>query len=147
MNTKRIITIFVVLIIAVAAFLILSPRFGKKPPETISTPSPSVEEQLEQKLKGLVIPDDTDKTELKNVSGGEGMGIATSTEVVADLPGLTAGQTYQVLLGNGTKTVLLGTMIQAKGGWMLSYDLSKHSGFNQIFIVRDSERILEGTFQ
>lgn len=146
MNTKKIILIFVALIVLVVVFLIIFPKFNKKPSTTLPVGTPSVEQQLEQKLNGLTIPNDVEKIELKNVSGGEAMGIATRTEVVADLPELPIGKSYQVLLGNGTKTVLLGTMHQAKGGWILEYDSSKYPGYDQITVVRGSEHILEGSF-
>jgi len=146
MNTKKVVAIFVALIILVVVFLIIFPKFIKKPTTLLPTPTPSVEEQLEQRLNGLVIPDDAEKIDLKNVSGGEAMGIATKSEVVADLPDLSRGESYQVLLSNGAKTVLLGTMKQAKGGWILEYDLSKYPGYNQIIVVKGSQHILEGTF-
>lgn len=147
MNTKKIVAILVTLAAVIILFLILFPKLNKKPSVTFPNPTPSVEDQLKEKLNGLVIPDDAEKIELKNVSGGEGMGIATSTEVVADLPEPPAGQTYQVLLGNGTKTILLGSLRQAKGGYILEYNLSKYPEYNQIIVVRGLQHILEGTFR
>lgn len=140
-------TILIVTVSAVAIFLVFFPRFGKKPQFTFPSPSPSVEQQLREKLNGLVIPDDKDKIELVNVSDGEGMGIATKTEVVADLPDPPSGRTYQVLLGNGTRTVLLGSLRQAKGGYILEYNLSNYPGYNQITVVLGLQHVLEGTFK
>jgi len=94
----------------------------------------------------LEIPVDAEKVELKNVSGEPGMGIATRNEILADLPALKEGENYQVLLGNGSKTIILGTMRQAKGGYLLEYDSTKYPGYNQVIIIKGSKRILEGSF-
>lgn len=147
MSRKRFFIILIVLIVAVVAFFIIFPKSGKKTPKIISTPTPSVEEQLQDKFKGLPIPGDTERIELKNVSGTEAMGMAGKNEIVADLPELSPGESYQVLLENGTKTVLLGVMRQVKGGWILEYDLSRYPDYKEISIVRGTERILEGTFR
>lgn len=147
MNTRKFVAILIVLVVVVILFLVLFPKFNKKPVVILPNATPGVEDQLKKKLNGLVIPDDAEKIDLRNTSGGEGMGIATKTEVIADLPDLSSGQVYQVLLGNGAKTVLLGNMRQAKGGYILEYNLSKYPGYNQITVVRGLEHILEGTFK
>jgi hypothetical protein len=147
MSRKRFLIILAVLVVAGVAFFIISPKLSKKTPKIISTPTPSVEEQLQDKFKGLSIPDDTERIELKNVSGTEAMGMAGKNEIVADLPELSPSEEYRVLLGNGTKTVLLGVMKQAKGGWILEYDLSRYPDYKEISIVKGSSRILEGTFK
>lgn len=146
MKTRKVVAILVILIVVIILFFVFSPKFSKKNIPMLPNPTPGVEQQLEEKFRGLVIPDDIKKIELKNVSDEEGMGIATSSEAVADLPVLSPGQTYQVLLGNGIKTILLGNMKQAKGGFLLEYDLSKYPGYKQIFITKGSQHILEGTF-
>lgn len=147
MSRKQFLIVLAVLVVAAVVFFIISPRLSKKTPKIISTPTPSVEEQLQDKFKGLPIPDDTERIELKNVSGTEAMGMAGKNEIVADLPELSPGEAYRVLLGNGTKTVFLGVMRQAKGGWILEYDLSRYPDYKEISIVKGSNRILEGTFK
>lgn len=94
----------------------------------------------------MTIPEDAEKIELKNVSGGEGIGIATRSEILADLPPPGKGESYQVHLSNGSKTILLGAMRLAKGGFMIEYDSSKYPGYNQVIISKGSVRILEGSF-
>ena len=147
MNIKRVVIVFVVLAIIIAGALLVSQKI-KNNRTSISFPeaTPTVEQQIEEKFKGLIIPDDAEKVELKNVSGEEGMGMATRNEILADLPDLQKGENYQVLLGNGIKTVLLGSMRQAKGGYLLEYDSSKYPGYNQIVVVRGVKHILEGSF-
>jgi hypothetical protein len=146
-SVKRIIIVFLFLLIVIAAVLIVIKR-KKATPSLINLPSPtpSVTEQIEKQFPGLNIPSNAEQIELKNVSGGEAMGIAIRGEVIANLPTLSPGQSYQVYLGNGTKTVLLGSMVRAKGGWILEYNSSKYPGYNQIFVKKDSETILEGSF-
>lgn len=147
MNIKKLITIFVALIAAFAliVFLFFSLKRDKTP---VSLPlsTPSVEKRIEEKFNGLIIPEDVEKIELKNVSGGEGVGIATRSEILADLPPLEKGESYQAFLGNGSKTVLLGVMRQAKGGYIIEYNSSRYPGYNQIIINKGSVRILEGSF-
>lgn len=147
MNIKRVVIVFVILVIIIVGAFLASQKI-KNNRISISLPeaTPTVEQQIEEKFKGLAIPDDAEKIELKNVSGEEGMGIATRNEILADLPDLQRGESYQVILGNGTKTVLLGSMRQAKGGYILEYDSSKYPGYNQIVVVRGAKRILEGSF-
>lgn len=147
MNTRRIITIFLFIAILVTASIFVFQKNKKANPSfKLPEPTPSVTDQIEEKFQGLVIPDDTEKIELDNVSGGEAMGIATKNEILADLPDLEKGETYQMLISNGTKTILLGNLKQAKGGWILEYDLSKYFGYNQITVMKGRQQILKGSF-
>ena len=147
MGIKRIVAIFLALMLVFVFFFVVFPKIRKNsPPINIPSSTPGIEEQIKEKFKGLEIPVDAEKVELKNVSGEPGMGIATRKEVLADLPALKEGENYQVLISNGSKTMLLGTMRQAKGGYILEYDSSKYSGYNQIIIVKGSVHILEGSF-
>lgn len=135
------------LVVVIAGFLfLLDIKKSNNKIQTFPSPTPSVVKQVEEKFKGLLIPDDSTKIELKNVSNIEGIGVATNTEVLADLPELGRGESYQVLLSNGTKTVLLGNLKQAKGGWILEYDLSKHVGYKEIIVSKGSKEILKGSF-
>lgn len=147
MNVKRLVISFIALVFVIAALLIF---FKNKNKNKISTSlplsTPSIEEQIEGKFSGLVIPDDGEKIELKNISEGEGMGVATKKGLYADLPDLEKGENYQVVLGEGDKTIILGSLVKVKGGWVLEYDLSKYEGYDQIAVVKNGVRILEGTF-
>jgi hypothetical protein len=106
-----------------------------------------VQEKIENKFRGLTIPQGTENIDLTNVSGGEGIGIATRNEIVADLPVLPKGEIYQGYLENPSgKTVLLGTLKMAKGGWILNYDSSKFPGYDKVIVAVGAKHILEGSF-
>lgn len=137
--------IFLFVIIFSVIYFLLKSR-GQKENLRYVSPTPSVIQQMEEKFKGVTIPQDDTKIELKNISGEEGMGIATKTEVLADLPELTKGGFYQVLLSNGNKTIFLGNLKESKGGWILEYDLSKYQGYNQLIVSKGSKEILKGSF-
>ena len=78
---------------------------------------------------------------------GRGMGLATRNEILADLPTLPNGQSYQGWLENSSgKTVLLGTLKEAKGGWILNYNSSIYPGYNKIIVTVGVKHILEGSF-
>lgn len=145
MKNRNILVAFVVLVAIIAGVLIFKNR-SKIVPKVNPTATPSIQTQIESKFKGLVIPADAEKVELKNVSGGSGMGIATRSEILADLPTPSGGQFYQVWLGNGGKTVLLGNLKMAKGGWLLNYSSSVYPGYNKVIVTMGGKSILEGSF-
>ena len=147
MNIKRIAIIFLVIVVLIAGLLIiLQKNKAKKVTPMLKDIGPSVEQQLREKFTGLKIPNDTEKIELKNVSGGEGIGIATRSEIIADLPELSGQENYQVFVSNGDKTIFLGNLKEAKGGWILEFDISKFKGYNQIIVTNGQKHILEGSF-
>jgi hypothetical protein len=135
---------FIVLVVIIAAVLIV----GKKKVNILSVPSatPTILQQIQSKFSGLTIPQGEPNIDLKDVSGGAGMGIATRSEILADLPTPSAGQYYQGWLGNGQKLVLIGTLKNAKGGWILDYSSVKYPGYNQVVVTLAGKHILEGSF-
>ena len=142
-------------------------RQSRKPQETKVPETLSVENQLEDKFK-VEIPEDVDKAELKDVSGGNGSAIATrkyeedkfTSTVLADLPEVEAGKFYQAWLVKGKEseegyeTLSLGKLVIAKGGWMLEFQGNKDlSDYSQVLISLEEKsdttpekRILEGNF-
>lgn len=146
MKTRDIVVGFLVLVIVVAAVLVI----GRVKINTnkVQAPSatPSIQQRVVSKFNGLVIPQDEAHVELKDVSGGNSAGLATRTEILADLPDLAAGQFYQGWLENGGKMVLLGKLRMAKGGWILDYNSSKYPGYNKVVVTLDGKHILEGSF-
>ena len=137
-------------------------------PETLS----STEEVLEEKFN-VDIPDDVDKAELKDVSGGSASAIATrkfennrfDQSVIADLPEPEVGSFYQVWLYNGKLGVLntgaqnpemisTGKLRMTKAGWVLEYSSSQNlTNFNQVAVTKEKvddnnpeTQILEGSF-
>ncbi len=145
MGIKKILIYFVVIVAVIALFLYFR---SKKTVNTLPViaPTPTIEQKIESKLKGFTIPSDAERIELNDVSGGDSFGIATRNEIMADLPELESGQYYQVYLEKDGKTVALGRMEVAKGGWIINYDSSKFPGYNKIIIKLGSKHILEGSF-
>jgi len=137
---------FIILVLIIVGVLFVSKKV-----KTVKTPvspvPPSIEQQVESKFNGLTIPMDSARIELKDVSGGRGMGIATRSEILADLPGLNVGQKYQGYLENSSgKTVLLGTLKAEKGGWILNFDSTKYPEYNKVIVTQGTKHILEGSF-
>ena len=145
MRGKDILVTFIVIVVIVAGVLVIKSR-AKIVQKVSPTATPSIQQQIENKFSGLVIPQDQEKVELKNVSGGVGMGIATRNEILADLPTLPNGQFYQGWLEKDGRTVLLGTLKMAKGGWILNYNSSVYPGYNKVIVTAGGKHILEGSF-
>lgn len=145
MRGRNLFVAFVVIVAVVAGVLLIKNR-AKIAQKVNPTASPSIQQQIENKFKGLVIPTDAEKIELKDVSGGVGMGIATRNEILADLPTLANGKFYQGWLEKDGKAVLLGTLNLAKGGWILNYNSSVYPGYNKVIVTQGSTHILEGSF-
>ncbi|MCX6705185.1 MAG: anti-sigma factor [Candidatus Woesebacteria bacterium] len=145
MRFKRILVAFVAIVVIIAGVLVIKNR-AKIVQKVSPTASPSIQQQIESKFKGLVIPTDAEKIELKDVSGGSGMGITTRNEILADLPELPNGQFYQGWLGKDGKTVLLGTLELAKGGWILNYNSSMYPGYNKVVVTVGEKHIPEGSY-
>ena len=68
------------------------------------------------------IPEDRNSIELKDVTGGNGRGIATKNEILADIEDPAANYFYQAWLENDGKLVLLGKLQAVKGGWLIEYN-------------------------
>lgn len=131
-------------------------------PKITVTPKPvSIEFQkdIEDNFK-FTIPANTSSIELKDVSGslpagqaGNGRGLATDKEILADIEDPTTGYFYEGWLEKGDQLVSLGKLQIAKGGWLLEYNKSKLNGATKIIVslekVNDNKietRILEGSF-
>jgi len=111
------------------------------------------------------IPEDAQRVNLKDVSGGDAAGVATRKEegnavtqsVLVSLPEPEAGQFYEAYLMGASEEaepMYLGKLRSVKGGWMLDYELSQESlELSTIKITRETlddrkpeETVLEGTF-
>lgn len=142
----------------------------KNSPTTEITTTPqtlSVQDQIEQKFN-TQIPDDVEKAELKDVSGGTASGIATRKyvdgtfdfNVLADLSDPEDGKFYEAWLVKGNEgeddysIVPTAKFTLAKGGWMLEYKSSTdYTDHSKILVTLESkldntpeETILEGSF-
>ena len=143
---RDVLATFVVIVVIIAGVLILKNR-AKIAQKVSPTATPSVQQQIQNKFNGLTIPKGEPSIDLKDVSRGSGMGIATKSEILADLPDLPQGQIYQGYLENSFgKTALLGTLKSEKGGWILNYDSGKFPGYNKVIVAVGAKHILEGSF-
>jgi hypothetical protein len=131
------------------------------------TPEPTFEETFEDKFN-IQVPEDVDKAELKDVSGGDGRGLATrkydsgrfTHAVLADLPAPASGYFYEGWLVRGKEGdenfayISTGRLSLAKGGYMLEFSSSTdYSEYSLVVVTLEAiddkkpeKHILEGGF-
>ena len=157
---RRDIVIGIVILAALAGFIYF--RSQREVPEELQVRQTlSVEDQLEFAFD-FDIPDDVEKAELKDVSGGNATGIATrkfdagrfTHAVLADLPDPEPGTFYEGWLVMDDSLISTGRLRIAKGGYLLEFQSSTdYSSYDNAVVtlerVADSvpeEHILEGSF-
>ncbi len=159
-----IIGIVVLAVIAGIVLFIQRRRQELSVPLVSPSPTPSLEQQersLENRFN-VTIPDDVEKTTLKDVKGLGFSGIATrdftnstfNLTVLADIPDPESGKFYQVWLTKNGQNRLMGTMRAAKGGFLLDTSLGEDlTSFNGVVVSLESkndlsveEVTLKGTF-
>ena len=154
-----------IVILALLAGVVYWIRRPKEPlidlPET-----PSIEEQIEESFQ-TEIPEDVEKTEMIDVTGGASTGIGTrkfedgvySHTVLADLPDLELGF-YEGWLVTGKEGdedfdfFSTGRMRLAKGGYILEFSsTTDYSDHQQVVITHElvadatpEDHVLEGSF-
>lgn len=147
------------IMVGVAILLILAAGFWffklRKPQLKVTENTQSIQE-VEKGIEdrfNINVPDNVEKAQLSDVSGGDGSGIAIRNEILADLPDPVAGYFYQAWLEKDGKLVSLGKMMMEKGGWLTTYSSNSYPGYNKVVVslekVFDRElekRILEGSF-
>ena len=164
---KRDIVVGGVILVLLAGVVFWRQRIASRGEETKVPETLSVEDAIEDKFN-LQIPEDVDKAELKDTSGGTASAIATrkfennkfELSILADMPDPSTGKFYQAWLTKGERDseefsqVSLGRLILAKGGWMLNYSGDKdYSDHAKVIVssegVSDAtpeQIILEGSF-
>jgi hypothetical protein len=165
---KRQDIIFGLIVLVILAGVIYVRQRSQRPVEETRVPETlSSEETFEDKFN-IQIPDDVDKAELKDVSGGSGSGIATRKfennifkhSVLVDLPNPEQGSFYEAWLIKGEEgsgdfsAISTGKLRLAKGGWTLDFqganDLSDHSkvvvSLEKTFDKTIESKVLEGSF-
>lgn len=147
MKIGRLLTgLIIVFLVVVAVVLLLKESKKRSIQVTTPYPSPSIEQKIKEKFGNLVIPSDTKKMELKDLSGGESFGVVTDTEILAYLPEPPKGEMYKAWLVKDGKKTLLGILSEAKGGWILNFNFSKYSNYEKLVITLGSKEILQGSF-
>ena len=147
MKTRDIVLGLIVLVILITGALwIRKARIEKA--EKLQLTTPTTEEKIANSFNNLEIPEDVTKIELKDISGGDGFGIATADMVLVDLPDPEAGAFYQVWLEKDGNLTSLGRMRIAKGGYLLEGNVS-----DKVVVSRETindnkveTKILEGSF-
>ena len=131
------------------------------------SPEPTFEETFEDKFN-IQVPDDVDKAQLRDVSGGDASGLATriyeggafSHAVLADLLDPASGYFYEGWLVRGKEGdenfsyISTGRLILAKGGYMLELESSKdYSEYSGVVVTlemvndgKPEKHVLEGSF-
>lgn len=143
MKSRDVVIGFIFLIILIAGVLWI---FKAKNLKTTSNPSqtPNIVARINNAFPNLDIPEGIERANLTDAKGGENVGVATRTEIVANLP---SGQIYNVWLENASgNKVNLGTMQISKSGWLLEYDSEKFPGYNKVIITQGTSNVLEGSF-
>lgn len=153
--TKKDIVIgFVIIAVIILGTLLFKKYTNSRKAVVTSTPvSISFKDELEKNFR-YTIPENTNSIELKDVSGGDGRGIATDNEVLADIPDPKYGYFYQGWLEKGNELISLGKLQSDKGGWLLEYNKSKLDDADKItvsleinFDTQMETKVLEGSFK
>ncbi len=140
----------------------------RRPKEEFKVPeTPSVEEKMEG-FFNVEIPEDVEKAQLKDVVGGDALGIATRNDengtfihvVLADLPSPEEGFFYEGWLVRGKEGdddfdyISTGKMRFAKGGYLLEFESSTdYFDYQEVVITLEETEdgtpethVLEGDF-
>ncbi len=158
--------VLILLVVLGGIYLI---RRQKATPAPLPTPTPI--SNFEQNLKdqfNITVPDNVQKATLKDVTGGQGEGLATRNfenskftfTVLANLEDPAPGTSYEVWLERGNPSdanydiALAGIARIAKGGYLLDYestkDLSDHNKvivtLEKVLDIKPEQHILEGSF-
>lgn len=146
MKSRDFIIGFIVLVILVAGVLWFY-KYRNVSTSNLPIETPNIVSKINTAFPNLTIPEGVERIELKDVTGGQNIGVATRSEIVANLPDLANGKFYQAWLENSEgKTLLLGNLKTSKSGWILSYTASKYPGYNKVIVKQGDMRILEGSF-
>lgn len=160
---SRDIVIGLIILAVVAGAIVLLRR--TRAPEPL--PPPSIEEKIEKSFN-FAIPEDVERADLTDVTGGTGSGLATrkyengrfTHAVLVDLPDPAPGTFYEGWLVRGKEGdanfafISTGRMRVAKGGYILEFessrDYSDHKGIvvtlEKVDDKKPEKHILEGSF-
>lgn len=158
MNRRDLTVGIIVIALIIGGYMLF--KKAKNPP--VSPPiTPSVQETIE-KTFNVNIPKDVDTAEMKDVSGGNGSGLATrkwqngkfTHTILADLPEPPKGEYYEGWLSKDDQFVSTGKLRVAKGGYLLEFNSSKnYSDYPKVAVTlekindqKPETRILEGSF-
>lgn len=143
MKSRDIVIGFVFLVILIAGVLFIYKNKNIKNSK-LAIQTPNIVSRITTTFPNFKIPEGVERANLTNINGGNNIGVATRTEVVANLP---EGQIYNVwLVKDSNEKINLGQMKMSKSGWLLNYSSSKYPGYNKIVITDGKTSLLEGSF-
>lgn len=165
MNKERLIGLAVILLI-VGGVLLVRNRGRQKLEEVVPAGQAEIEGEVSELAKqmGVVLPEDTDKIELKDVTGREGRGVATrkfsegvfTHSVLAALPDPEVGTWYEgwLVRPDPFAVVYTGKLKMAKGGWVVDFVSNQNLLDHKQVVVtlekvddrKPESHILEGSF-
>ncbi len=162
-KTDIVVGLIILAVLAGIIFWIRKPKEELQVPEDMTT----IEEEMEN-FFNIEIPEDAEKAQLKDVTGGDSSGIATRDQengafvhvVLADLPDPEGTDFYEGWLVRGKvgddnfDFISTGKMIVAKGGYLLDFesknDLSEYVGvvitLEEVADANPEAHVLEGSF-
>lgn len=166
MRTRDIIIGAVVLVVLISGVLII--RKARNKAVAVPTSTPTIAERVQKSFNGLVIPSDRENVDLSDVTGGEGIGVASrkysggtfSLTIMADLPEPKSGYFYQgwIIRGsigdNDFSYVSVGPLRLAKGGYITDFSSAKdYSDYKKVVVTLEKGNgaipeghVLEGSF-
>jgi len=143
-KSRDIVIGFIFLVILIAGVLWIFKSKNKKIVNT-PLPTPDIVQRIDNAFPN--IPNGVERANLSDVTGGNSLGVATRTEVVANLPELTNGEHYNVLIENSSgNSINLGNMRISKSGYILEYSSSRYQSYNKVIVNKGNTHILEGSF-
>jgi hypothetical protein len=167
MKARDVIIGFVFLVVLIAGVFWIRNTKSKKTASPYPSVTPNLSDQI-SKTFNFQIPEGADKADLRDVSGGNGSGMATakfeagvfSSTVLADLPAPDGGKFYQAwLIGgkagdNDYSIISLGVLRAAKGGYLVDFQSkTDYSGYKNVVVSLESQKafapsahVLEGSF-
>ena len=161
--SKREIAVGVVIILLLSGYVFYKQRQSVSTPELSVPQILSIEDKIEDKFN-ITIPENLNRAELKDISGGFSSGIATIDDqrsyqevtVLADLPNPPQDSFYQGWLYNTDNTpISMGKLLEGKGGWILDYRSTKSIlDYKRVAVSLEStideslgKKVLEGFFK
>lgn len=143
MKSRDVIIGFVFLVILIAGVLFIFKNKNVKTSK-LAIQTPNIVSRINTTFPNFKIPEGVERANLTDINGGNNIGIATRTEIVANLP---EGQIYNVwLVKDSNEKINLGQMKMSKSGWLFNYLSSKYPGYNKIVITDGKTSLLEGSF-
>lgn len=166
MRTRDIIIGAIVLVVLISGVLII--KRARNRSAVLPTSTPTIQERVQKTFNGLVIPADRENADLVDVTGGQGIGVASrkysggtySLTIIANLPDPKSGYFYQGWIIRGSvgdsnfSYISAGKLRLAKGGYLTDFTATKdYSDYKKVAVTLEKAddatpegNVLEGSF-